>query len=521
MTKPTNDVRQLAVDWVSHHALSTPDKLAQIDLASGRTFTYAEMNERIGRVAAFLAQEQVKPGDRVGFLALNSTDIFEMSLGTWRLGAISLALNFRLTAPELAFIIDDAAPDIVFFDVAFADLVAELRGLTKVKQWIASDGVGGESAYEQVLAEVTPQLTKTYEQPLTDQCLLMYSSGTTGLPKGVIITHEMMFFCATNLMPIVEITRRSVNLASMPLFHIGGFNVFAAPVFCAGGTVIVQRTFDPGETLRVIGDPEYGVTHFLGVPAMYNAMKVHPENANTDFSRLQYAVAGAEAVPDPLVNWWYAERGLAIQEGYGMTESAASNCLLAKEDVPHMVGSAGKAALTTQMKIVREDGSEAETGELGELWMRGPAITPGYWNRPEANEKSFVDGWFRSGDIARVDEQGYYYIEDRLKDMYISGGENVYPAEVENVPYGMDQIAEVAVIGVPDTQWGEVGCAVVGLKDGASLGMADIAGFVEGKLARFKQPVHMAIVDTLPRTATGKVLKFELRKTIPEKLDLR
>ena len=254
---------------------------------------------------------------------------------------------------------------------------------------------------------------------------------------------------------------------------------------------------------------------------MYNAMKAHPANQTTDFSRLKYAIAGAEAVPDPLVHWWYDTHGLAIQEGYGMTESAASNCLLNKEDVPGMVGSAGKAALQTQMKIMLEDGTEAPTGELGELWMRGPAITPGYWNRPEANEASFVDGWFRSGDIARVDDQGYYYIEDRLKDMYISGGENVYPAEVENVLYGMDQIVEVAVIGVPDTKWGEVGCAVMALKEGATLSMAEIAKFVDGKLAKFKQPVHMAVVDTLPRTATGKVLKFELRKSIPETLDLR
>ena len=521
MTNQPPASRQLATDWIAHHAVGTPDRTAQIDLASGRRFTYAEMNDRVGRVAAYLTEQGVKPGDRVGFLALNSTDIFEMALGTWRIGAISLALNFRLTAPELGFIIDDAGPDIVFFDEVFVDLVAELRNLTKVKHWIGSDGVGGDMAYEKALASVTPQLTKTYEQPMTDQCMLMYSSGTTGLPKGVIITHEMMYFCATNLMPIVEISRNSVNLASMPLFHIGGFNVFSAPALCAGGTTIIQRTFDPGETLKVIGDPNYGVTHFLGVPAMYNAMKAHPANQTTDFSRLKYAIAGAEAVPDPLVHWWYDTHGLAIQEGYGMTESAASNCLLNKEDVPRMVGSAGKAALQTQMKIMLEDGTEAPTGELGELWMRGPAITPGYWNRPEANEASFVDGWFRSGDIARVDDQGYYYIEDRLKDMYISGGENVYPAEVENVLYGMDQIVEVAVIGVPDTKWGEVGCAVVALKEGATLSMAEIAKFVDGKLAKFKQPVHMAVVDTLPRTATGKVLKFELRKSIPDTLDLR
>ena len=512
--------RQIAIDWIARHAVSTPDKLAQVDLASGRRFSYAQMNDRVGRVAAFLASQGVKQGDRVGFLALNSTDIFEMSLGTWRLGGISLALNFRLTAPELAFIINDAGPEIVFVDQEFLPVVEALRPLTQVKQWILTEGQGGDSVYERALAGVEPMLTKTLEQPLTDQCLLMYSSGTTGLPKGVIITHEMMLFSAIGLMASTHLTRASVNLAAMPLFHIGGYNIFSAPMFYAGATTLIQRVFDPAETLRVIGDPEYGVTHFLGVPAMYNALKAHPDNARTDFSRLRSALAGAEAVPDPLVHWWY-ERGLTIQEGYGMTESAASNLLLLKEDVPAMVGSAGKSALHTEMKIMRENGTEADANELGELWMRGPAVTPGYWNRPEANEDSFVDGWFRSADIARVDENGYFYIEDRLKDMYISGGENVYPAEVENILYGMPQIAEVAVIGVPDSHWGEVGCAVVALAPEQELTMAQVVEFVATKLAKYKQPVHLAVIDTLPRTATGKVLKFELRKTIPQELDLR
>ena len=508
------------VDWTAYHAQVAPNTRALVDLASGRRFSYADMNDRVGRVAAHLISLGVKPGDRVGFLNMNSTDVMEMITGTWRIGAASLALNWRLTAPELEFIIKDAEPDVIFVDEGFAELAAELQKTTSVKHWIVTDGLGGPSAYETALANAQPLLKKTLDHPLEDMAILMYSSGTTGRPKGVIITHEMLFFAATNAASLSRIERNSVNLATMPLFHIGGINVFACPVLYAGGCSVVQRAFEPGETLDAFNDPDLAISHFIGVPAIYNALKMHPKNPETDFSRLKASLAGAEAVPDSLVNWWH-ERGVVIQEGYGMTETTASSCILPREDLPHMVGSCGKPLMHCEMKIAREDGSDADTGELGEIWMRGPVITPGYWNRPEANKESFVDGWFRSGDVGKRDENGFFYIEDRVKDMYISGGENVYPAEVENVLYELEAIAEVAVIGVEDSQWGEVGCAVVALADGQSLTMKDIATHVDGRLARFKQPVHMTIVEALPRNATGKVLKFELRKSVPAKLELR
>lgn len=508
------------MDWIAHHARVTPHALAQIDLASGRRFTYREMNDRVGRLAAHFVSLGISPGDRIGFLAMNSTDIMEMIFATWRVGAISLALNFRLTAPELEFIVSDADPELIIVDQDFSELASELRGLTNVPHWLATDGRGGATPYEDALAAATPLPGKTVRQPLSDQCMLMYSSGTTGRPKGVIITHEMMLYSAVHAMAFAHVNASKVNFAVMPLFHIGGLNVFTCPILYAGGTVIIQRSFEPGAALDVINDPSLGVTHMLGVPAIYNALKMHPKNSETDFSRLECALAGAEAVPDAIVHWWHDERGVKIQEGYGMTETSASSCMLPASDVPEMVGSAGKALMHCEMKIMKENGEEAAPGEPGELWMRGPVITPGYWNRPDADDESFVDGWFRSGDIAKIDTQGYVYIEDRLKDMYISGGENVYPAEVENVLYELDAIAEVAVIGVPDERWGEAGCAVVSLKEGYELTMDDISAHCETRLAKFKRPVHMVITDALPRNATGKVLKFELRKSVPGELDL-
>ena len=509
----------IAVDWIAQHARVQQGKLAQMDIASGRRFTYADMHDSVGRVAAYLQSLGIGAGDRVGFLALNSTDIVELVFGAWRIGAIGLALNFRLTPTELAFIVNDSGPKLVLVDEMFAELAGALKPQTSVDHWVMTDGQGGASPYEEVLESVQPLSAKPFDQPMSDACLLMYSSGTTGRPKGVVITHEMVTFAAVNGAMGLETGPSVVTLATMPLFHIGGFAMVSNALY-PGATTLIQRMFDPCATLHLFADRSLGITHFLGVPAMYNAMKVHPDIDTLDISGVGTMLAGAEAVPDALVQWWF-ERGIRIQEGYGMTESTASNCAVAKEDVPGKVGSAGRAMMHTEMKIVREDGSDASPGELGEIWMRGPAITPGYWNRPDANAEAFVDGWFRSGDIGRIDEDGYCYIEDRLKDMYISGGENVYPAEVENVLYAMSEIAEAAVIGVPDSKWGETGCAVIVLEEGAQLDLSDLAKRCETELAKFKCPQHMAVVDALPRNATGKVLKFQLRQTVPERLDLR
>lgn len=509
--------RERVRDWIAGNAELVPNQLASIDVASGRRRTYEQMHERVARVAGLLHSKGIKPGDRVGILALNSSDYMEIIFGCWRIGAIGLCLNFRLTAHELKFIIDDAGADLIFADDMFAETIKVLKQTTDVKTWIHMDGLGGDTPFEQGLSCAPLVNSRTVEQGLIEQCLLMYSSGTTGKPKGVIITHEMLLFSAVNLMPKGRFTADSVNMAMMPLFHIGGFNVFACPANYAGAANVIVRMFDPGMVLDLINDPDLGITHFLGVPAIYNALKMHPKAETTDFSRITLSAAGAEAVPHDLIRWWLG-RGLTILEGYGMTESAASNTLLSPDDIPDKIGSAGKCALHSDMKIARDNGDEAPRGELGEIWMRGPCITPGYWNRPEANKESFHDGWFKSGDIGRQDEEGNFYIEDRKKDMYISGGENVYPAEIENILYQLPQITEVSVIGVPDGQWGETGCAVVVYKEGQSLTLEDLQNHCEGQLAKFKQPNHMIIVDSLPRNATGKVLKFELRQMAADKL---
>ncbi len=508
----------VVVDWIAGNAGFFPDKLATVDLASGRRRTYAEFDARVASVAGFLRSSGIAPGDRVAALAMNSTDLLEIMFACWRIGAIYLPLNFRLTSDELAFILTDAEPSLIFIDEQFAECGAVLQSRVAVDNWVAMDGLGGDTAFERALAAADPVADMIAQEP-EDVCLIMYSSGTTGLPKGVTLAHGAMLFSVINTAPSFRTSHDMVGLTVMPLFHIGGTNAFSVPGCYLGATNIIARGFDPGATLAAIGDRALGVTHFFGVPAVFNAMKAHPAQPGTDFSRLELAASGAEAVPDALVRWWL-DRGVVIQEVYGMTETCGGVCLLGVDDIPDRIGSAGKAFRHSPMKTIAEDGSDTGVGELGEICMRGPHITAGYWNRPEDNAACYVDGWFRSGDIGRIDADGYLFVEDRVKDMYISGGENVYPAEVENVLYEIEAIAEVAVIGVPDSRWGEAGCAVAALKPGASLTLADLRSHCEGKLARFKRPAHIALVDALPRTATGKVLKFELRKSVPAMLEL-
>ncbi len=507
-----------AYDWIEYHAASNPDKRAMFDLASGRDFSYSQMHDRVARVAGMLKEKEIEPGDRVAFLCLNTTDVMELVFGCWRVGAVCLALNFRLTPPELAYILNDAEASMVLVDAPFAPLAEPTKGLTKVEHWVLTDGVGGDSDYEKGLAAATP-IYEYHPQKLEDQCLLMYSSGTTGSPKGVIITHAMLDFTASAAIRLGETGPDDVSLNNMPLFHIGGLNVTALPSMWIGGTCIIMRLFDPEATIKAISNPDLGITTMFCVPAAYNAMKAHPAMETADFSRINLALCGAETVPEALINWW-GERGIIIQEGYGMTETAASGTMLLKSDIPHRIGSAGRPLMHSRIKIVDASGQEVARGTPGEIWFKGLSITPGYWRNPEANEKSFTNGWFHSGDIGIMDEDGYVSIEDRVKDMYISGGENVYPAEIEGLLYEMDQIVEVAVIGVPNEKWGEIGCVCAVVKEGNSLSLEDVLGHLDGRLAKYKQPGYLHLIKELPRGGTGKVLKFELRKAVPGALGL-
>ena len=504
-------------DWIAQHSMAMPNKLASIDLASNRRYTYSKMNDRVGRLAGHLKSLRINKGDRVAYFTFNSTDVVEIIFACWRIGAIAVALNFRLTARELTFIIDDSTPKLIFVDTALGMIWEDVRRQTNVSNTIMLDGVGGDTDYERGISNSDPIL-KMVDQTLDEQCMLMYSSGTTGRPKGVIITHGMMLFSAVGGMSAGRTTRDSVSLVVMPLFHIAAVNVSCCPMIYIGGCLVVMRMFDPDMVLEALGNKTLGVTHIFLVPAAYNALKDGKFAEKTDFSNIISALSGAETVPVSLVKWWN-KRGVCLQEGWGMTETSGTGCLLLHDDVIDMVGSAGRPLMGNKIRIVDKKGNEAPPNTLGEIQMKGPAVTPGYWNRPKANKESFVNGWFKTGDIGKKDSQGYIFIEDRLKDMYISGGENVYPAEVENILYELEEINEVAVIGVPHEKWGEVGCAVISFNEGKALTFEEIKTHCAKNLAKYKVPSFLVDVALLPRSATGKVLKFELRQTIPAQLN--
>jgi fatty-acyl-CoA synthase len=498
-------------DWIAHHGRTRPDRMAMIDVRTGRRFTYREMDERVDRLCAVLHNDLgVAAGDRVAVIAQNTTDTFEVQFACWRLGSIFVPLNWRLAPAELDYIVGDCTPKVLVHDADFAEVATGVASRGGVAARIVWSGSADDAPqYEDALRSAGgdfPRAVNTFETTLT----VMYTSGTTGRPKGAIITHGMTFWNVINQVEFFETGPEMVNLVVLPLFHTGGLNVYANPAFHFGGTNVVLHSFVPDQALAVLTDPEIGITHFLGVPANWLFMSQVPAYAEATFPTLRIAGVGGSPTPLPLIEVW-AQKGLSLQQAYGMTETSPMVLSLTKQDAIRKIGSAGLPALHTECRVVDEHGNDVERGATGELWVRGPNVTPGYWNRPEATADSITDGWLHTGDATRQDEDGYYFVVDRWKDMYISGGENVYPAEVEDVIYQLPGIVEAAVIGVSDERWVEVGKVVIVRQEGATLDEAQVLRHCAQNLAKYKVPKTVEFIDALPRNATGKVLKRELR----------
>lgn len=509
-SRPPGNGPVRAYDWITHHAANRPRKEAVRDLGSGRSFTYADLDARADALAAWFASRGIARGDRVAVLAHNGVEYFDIQFACARTGAICVLLNWRLTVSELEYIINDSTPNLLVHDIEFTTTAEALERHCHIDMTLGIDRGAADCPYETALLEGRDRTAPREQLTHDDVVTIMYTSGTTGRPKGAMITHGMNFWNCVNLGIPAGIGLDTVHLNVLPLFHTGGLNCYSNPVLHAGGTVVLLKQFDPGETLRVLGDPAHGITHFFAVPAPYQFMMQHPEFAGTDLSRLRVAGVGGAPCALTIMEAWTA-RGVQLAQGYGMTETSPGAILLDPDDALRKIGSTGKALLHTEFRIVDDSGADCGPDEVGELWLAGPHITPGYWNKPDATAGSFDGRWLKTGDAARQDAEGFVYIVDRWKDMYISGGENVYPAEVENVIYQLPEIAEAAVIGVPDERWGETGLAVIVLKDGHEIDRLAVVEHCLGRLAKFKVPNDIAIVDELPRNATGKVLKRELR----------
>ena len=499
--------------FVTKRALLNPKTEAVVDVASGRRQTYPELNERCNRVANGLTDAGLSPGDRVATLLMNGPEFVETFFGAAKVGGVIVALNWRLVADELSFILTDCGASTLVFDTAFTEVVEELhsRGAdgTQVTTWIhvgeAADRPGFAVGYEDVLGRASadePEILASDD----DLLFIMYTSGTTGLPKGVMHTHSTALWSVITGNSTADTRYGDRYLICLPLFHVGALNPMLS-VFQKGGTAVIMSEFDPTRIWEVFGEERVTVT--LAVPAMLNFMLLTYDKDAHDTSTLRWVMSGAAPVPESLIET-YAGMGIEIHQVYGLTESCGPACLISPDDALTHAGSTGKAFFHTDVRVVDEDGNECGVDEPGEVLVRGPHIMTGYWNRPEATAETIVDGWLKTGDVAVMDADGFVYIQDRVKDMIISGGENVYPAEIENVLMAMEGIAEAAVIGIPSEKWGESPLAIVVRAD-ESVTAEDVIAHCDGKLARFKMPKAVEFTDVIPRNPTGKILKRVLR----------
>jgi fatty-acyl-CoA synthase len=474
----------------------------------GTTWTYEELARQSQALAGQLAGAGIGPGDRVAYLGFNHPSYLLTLYACSQLGAIFVPLNFRLTGPELTFIVNDAGARVLIADDDHRAVIDSVRDDLEVETYLSAETEAPGWPPIDVAAEPLHETAETAED---DVAIVMYTSGTTGLPKGAMLTNGNLWWNNQGQGHTWDVQRDDVTLAVMPLFHIGGLNALTMITLEYGGHVVLHRNFDARKALADIAT--YRVTTMMGVPAIYQAMVDDAAFETTDKSTLRMFICGGAPCPIPLL-LRYQQLGVTIHQGYGLTECAPSVCFLAPEYAESHVGSCGVPYYFTEVRLIDEDGREITGPRVnGELCAKGPNVMKGYWNREEATAEVLgADGWLRTGDIAYYDEDGFIYIADRVKDMIISGGENVYPAEVESVLSGHPAVAEVAVVGAPHERWGETPVAVAALRPGSELTIEQLRDFATASLARYKLPTRLEVVDALPRNATGKVVKPELRE---------
>ena len=478
-----------------------------------RTWTYGEMQHCIERYATVFAAGGVGQGDRVGFLGHNHPDHLFALFACARIGAIFVPLNFRLSGRELKQIIDDAGIHTLLADAAHVALINGVRGELGCRRYLQTDAaeVGSGWASLPLAAESAGPAPAAVDGAVDDVVLLIYTSGTTGKPKGAMLSNGNIATNNLNWILANDFTSKDVTLVAAPLFHVGGLCVVLSPTLLAGGHVILHRSFDAAAFLHDVA--RYQVTVNFGVPAMMLFISQHPDFTKANLSTLRLIVAGGAPVPEPLLRL-YAGRGIPVSQCYGMTEATSGATFLETDRALSKLGSCGRAGMLTEVRLIAFDGEPVtEPGVRGEICMRGGNVIRGYWNLPEVSAKSFdADGWFKSGDVAYFDAEGFYYICDRVKDMIISGGENIYPAELESLLYEHPAIAEVAVIGAPDERWGERVVVIASLKAGESLTLDSVLAFIGDRLARYKLPRELHVIEQMPRNPNGKVVKTELRQ---------
>ena len=499
-------------DIAARRAQISPDKLALHELSSGEKLTYRELDKRATQFAEALQDRGYRKGTRLGILCHNRNAFFEILFGCARAGIILVPFNWRLTTSELCPLIQDSGVQLLIHDQATADLADSTHRETDIP--LLEIGTANQpmepGGYQSWLAEMPGDTDFPEERDASDIWYLLYTSGTTGVPKAVIQTFGMAWANHINISQAIDLTSEDVTPNYLPLFHTAGINLITLPTLIAGGTVKVLEGFDPDQFLALIDRGE--ITALLAVPAIYQALSQHADFSNVELSRIRSWSSGGAPLSQKLVKL-FADRGALICQGYGMTETGPTVFLMNREDVLAKPGSVGKPQIMSRVRIVDGQGRDVPPGSSGEILFKGSNITPGYWNRIDATQETIdAEGWLHSGDVGCMDEDGFFYILDRIKDMYISGGENVYPAEVERALIQHPAIQEAAVIGVSDEKWGEVGKACLLLAPEAQITEEEILAHCRNLLAGYKIPKSIQIMAEFPRTPAGKIQKHLLPK---------
>jgi fatty-acyl-CoA synthase len=500
-------------EWIFKRAVTYPEG-PFLKEENERSFTNCEFNERVNRMAHALAAWGVVRGERIAVLMTNTSEFLEIFFACAKTGAIMAPLNFRLAVPELAYILRDCAPRVLVYSADFAAKAGELKAaLSGPMRFLRHGGAEGTEGADPLLAEAVAPFPAVEPVPasevsLADPLFIMYTSGTTGDPKGAVLTHGNVLFGSINTVVGCGINRSYRSLVVAPLFHIGALGASALPILYAGGSLILKGFYNASEVIALIGREK--INYMFAVPVMFQLLTQTEEWEAADFSHVHFFIAGGAPMPLPVIRKYQEEKGISFSQGYGMTETFRLTSL-DLEDSIRKAGSVGKEVPHVVMRILDEQDRNVAPGEAGEILVKGPNVFAGYWRRPAETAQALQGGWFRTGDMGRRDEEGFIYLVGRKVELIISSGENIYPAEVERVIQALPEVREAAAVGMPDRKKGEVVAAFVMLKEGAKLTEEVLLAALKGRIADFKLPKKIIFVEDFPRNSAGKILKKELK----------
>lgn len=493
------------VDWLSKWIEYFPNKIAIKEFETEHTMTYQQLQNVANRISDLLVNDyKMKKGDRVAILAENSIEHLVLFFVCQKTGMVLVPLNYRLATRELEFLLNDSSPAFIIYEEQFEEKIKNINYFKNLNHKIT-------------IKELSSLLEKWKNEKFSfseeknieedDPIFILYTAGTTGQPKGALYTHKMLFWNSINTTMRLDITSDDRSVSCTPMFHTGGWNVIPTSFLHRGAYICITKKFDADIVLKLLEKEK--ATMFMAVPTMIEMMAKSSEFEKVDLTAMKYFIIGGEPLPLPLIEKWH-KKGIPIRQGYGLTEAGPSITSLHQDDAIRKIGSIGKPNFYIDIKIIDDNGNDVPKGEVGEFLLKGPSVTIGYWKNAKATEESIRNGWFYTGDLVKQDEENFIYVVDRKKNMFISGGENIYPAEIEKSLYTHPDILEVAVIGIPDEKWGEIGKAFIVKKKNSNITEQDIIEFCKGNIANYKIPKQIQFIAEIPKSAADKVDRKKL-----------